>query len=503
MENIDTNIDNWSTEDLLDLFGLDNPSTSDILNITNSFISNAEKKNNDILSNFLKKARDKIIKSTESGEEEDNYTEEASDQLLEWRENQYLKQNDSIQSDKATSRFNKVDIFNDNDKATMKRETLGINQVYDVPVMQGTINPNLKNIVEKTIIIDSQYRPNILPYSGCDISEPSYTSNFSVELSESLTNVLSMQLNSISIPEAWNNISSSLGNNFYSFNNIIYEIEDGYYTVYSLITELNKHNNGLTFDYKKTKNKIIVTFSESGTITWYSKDMILNYGLNNNCNCVNTTFINNNLGWKLGFRSTNDDGDILETSVNSSKSATAEASINLYGPQYFLLGVDDYQNNRVNSAVVGIGKLNTKLDLPDYTTDDNLSCVNNSPVYIEKNPRKLTQAQLYTINTINENRKEEKKRQLAPTTNNILATIPIIKKSNITEDASGNIISMTSNINSILTYSGLDEFTKREYFGPVNIERLQISLYDDQGNYVDMNGIDWSFTLKIKQLYQY
>ena len=175
----------------------------------------------------------------------------------------------------------------------------------------------------------------------------------------------------------------------------------------------------------------------------------------------------------------------------------------VYIPQYFLLGVDDYQNNRVNSAVVGIGKLNTKLDLPDYTTDDNLSCVNNSPVYIEKNPRKLTQAQLYTINTINENRKEEKKRQLAPTTNNILATIPIIKKSNITEDASGNIISRTSNINSILTYSGLDEFTKREYFGPVNIERLQISLYDDQGNYVDMNGIDWSFTLKIKQLYQY
>ena len=229
--------------------------------------------------------------------------------------------------------------------------------------------------------------------------------------------------------------------------------------------------------------------------------MILNYGLNNNCNCVNTTFINNNLGWKLGFRSTNEDGTILETSINTS--ATGGASLNLYGPQYFLLGVDDYQNNRVNSAVVGIGKLNTKLDLPDYTTDDNLSCVNNSPVYVEKNPRRLTQAQLYTINTINENRKEEKKRQIAPTTNNILATIPIIKSSNITEDASGNIISITSNNNSILTYSGLDEFTKREYFGPVNIERLQVSLYDDQGNYVDMNGIDWSFTLKIKQLYQY
>ena len=205
----------------------------------------------------------------------------------------------------------------------------------------------------------------------------------------------------------------------------------------------------------------------------------------------------------MGFRSTNENEDILETSIITSENVTGEASINLYGPQYFLLGVDDYQNNRVNSAVVGIGKLNTKLDLPDYTTDVNLSCVNNSPVYIEKNPRKLTQAQLYTINTINENRKEEKRRQLAPTTNNILATIPIIKKSNITEDGSGNIISMTSNINSILTYSGLDEFTKREYFGPVNIERLQISLYDDKGNYVDMNGIDWSFTLKIKQLYQY
>jgi len=43
----------------------------------------------------------------------------------------------------------------------------------------------------------------------------------------------------------------------------------------------------------------------------------------------------------------------------------------------------------------------------------------------------------------------------------------------------------------------------REYFGPVTIERLGIKLVDDKGNLVDLNGLDWSFVFRVKQLYQY
>ena len=41
----------------------------------------------------------------------------------------------------------------------------------------------------------------------------------------------------------------------------------------------------------------------------------------------------------------------------------------------------------------------------------------------------------------------------------------------------------------------------REYFGPVDIQRLQISLYDEYGRIIDLNNMDWSFSLSFEMLY--
>lgn len=41
----------------------------------------------------------------------------------------------------------------------------------------------------------------------------------------------------------------------------------------------------------------------------------------------------------------------------------------------------------------------------------------------------------------------------------------------------------------------------REYFGPVNIERLHISLIDEYGKILDLNNMDWSMTLLFESLY--
>lgn len=41
----------------------------------------------------------------------------------------------------------------------------------------------------------------------------------------------------------------------------------------------------------------------------------------------------------------------------------------------------------------------------------------------------------------------------------------------------------------------------REYFGPVDIQRLHIALYDEFGRIIDLNNMDWSFTLAFEQLY--
>ena len=41
----------------------------------------------------------------------------------------------------------------------------------------------------------------------------------------------------------------------------------------------------------------------------------------------------------------------------------------------------------------------------------------------------------------------------------------------------------------------------REYFGPVDIQRLHISVYDEFGRIIDLNYMDWSITLAFEILY--
>lgn len=43
--------------------------------------------------------------------------------------------------------------------------------------------------------------------------------------------------------------------------------------------------------------------------------------------------------------------------------------------------------------------------------------------------------------------------------------------------------------------------SKREYFGPVDIQRLTISIYDEYGRIVDLNGLDWSILLEFDCIY--
>ena len=48
---------------------------------------------------------------------------------------------------------------------------------------------------------------------------------------------------------------------------------------------------------------------------------------------------------------------------------------------------------------------------------------------------------------------------------------------------------------------GRDNYKSREYFGPVNIERLKISLLDQYGNLLELNDIDFSLSMEITTLH--
>ena len=42
---------------------------------------------------------------------------------------------------------------------------------------------------------------------------------------------------------------------------------------------------------------------------------------------------------------------------------------------------------------------------------------------------------------------------------------------------------------------------KRNYFGPVDLQRLHITMYDDNGRIINLNNSDYSFVLNLKVLY--
>jgi len=63
-------------------------------------------------------------------------------------------------------------------------------------------------------------------------------------------------------------------------------------------------------------------------------------------------------------------------------------------------------------------------------------------------------------------------------------------------------ISLTGSYFTMIMENNLNLVTEpRKYFGPVDIQRLHLQLFDDRGRIVPMNSADFSFCLTFKQLY--
>jgi hypothetical protein len=214
--------------------------------------------------------------------------------------------------------------------------------------------------------------------------------------------------------------------------------------------------------------------------------------------------------------------------------------LNLYGTKYFIVVLDDYNQNHINNGLITITELSKSLALPSYyNSSQPYICspiVSNLPSILDINsvgnlsnitaaeaaslginpdnlfnslqdkldigtgdiqqflpsaPRTLTQAQIYTINEIIKNRsKTTSFRAKAPTNSDTFAIIPI-KYGSLT---TGQLYTEVS---------GQFQDNKRIYFGPVDIDRLRIRLLDDRGNLIDLHGADWCVTLISENLYQY
>ena len=577
MTSLDTNVSNYSLSELLTIVELDNDddiNRDTIITNTNKFIDKFKYKKPE-LAVFFKEIQSQLLEyvsGLELDSDEDttgkivvegfgNMTNDAiypkgEKMITDWYENENLTQSNKNQVDKITQRKQKIGVFG-NPHVQMKQEQIATTDTYSLPVKQDSLNPNLKNTTNRFVNLDSQFRQYT---SGIDSTSTDYT----LDLSDTLKNALNLRLYSYQIPFSWYAIDTAYGNTCFwlkdASTNIVTPISvpSGNYTQTNFVNQLNTsfQNAGIATPAVAgyvTANNPVYYNSNSGKITMFLYDgsyndpitpstkylitsttQIIFYDFTGVLQCdikckSNTNhYFNNTLGWIMGYKL---------PYINIDPSGNSASSIlDLNGTKYLILVIDDYNQNHVNNSLVSIAQYSNTLKIPSYYSPDipytcitpaqqgnnltqlvdgvilqsvlNDQTVNaqnglliagkyqqeytSTQVVLPSAPRTLTNAQLYTINSINSNNNNlTNYLAKAPTSSDILAVIPVKTSVGV---PTGSLL---------VEFSGSLQDSSRTYFGPVNIERMAVKLLDDKGNILNLNGNDWCVTLVCECLYQY
>jgi len=412
--NFDLNIDNYTKDELIDMFELPKNFDKNIYDIKEAKLKQSIINNKEIdkgtqvkTLNFLIKAKNIILNEKQNG-------------LTDFQRNITDFYNSSY--DLKTSKLE-----NPEEHMVHVRPEKPYLSSYPSEFFPGIINPIKKRTIKKNLNIDSRFRDNYFATSS---------TNYSINLPTNFNDVLQMQLSSIELPSTYYVISKQYGNNFFTITvngtSGIVNIPDGNYTSDTIYTIINHQlvNLSLTtgeLDFAHVVFSINLTNGSTGsaqTIVGFDGNQAVNSTLELNFQADRFGIDDRNtplplkMGWNLGFRN-----GIYTNNTNY----VSEGVVDLKGPRYFFLVVDDYNNNVNNS----------------FFSAFNSSILNK----------------------------------------NILARI-----------------SLAANTYDVLSQNNFIT-TPREYFGPVNLQTLNIQLLDEYGRTVDLNNMDFSFCLTLATVY--
>ena len=486
---IDTNINNYTIEDLYNILDITNPTQENIVETTNKFINKFTVDKNNNLVTFFKKVKKRLLDYITDNDindtsYEDNKNEINLEQQKKWVSEQYILDEENVND---TDRKDQVEVLNTN-KATMKKDKLKISDSYELPFVQGNINPILRNSFDIIVNIDSQFRKNSSDSTG----------NFTINLSEPVKQVLSIKLNSIELKHSWYTFDELYGNISFCINiegteqtynisipsgNYHVNIEnDGSLSTDNLYEIINNNlpdelKNKIEFEYEKSthKTKIINKNDVDYKIVFFQRGKSSFYPYSK---------INSNLGWNLGFRP---DYDYTDEAINSNFSISllqntemiSESMVDVYGTKYLLLVVDDFTKSHVSKNFIGASINENKIELPEYYKNEIISSdsgeLPNNYVTTENGkeinyvlptfPRQYSRAQLYTINEIKKkNNTINSNINIAPSLNDVLVKIPIkLGSPNYYNNIFEHVVEF---INGVNIFSN-----ERVYSGPIDLKK--------------------------------
>jgi hypothetical protein len=204
------------------------------------------------------------------------------------------------------------------------------------------------------VSLDTRFSNNIGSDAGAGAgggSGGTADANYNFVLPIRLTNIQSMSVTNIEIPISYYNISANLGNNTFRVTRVAsgnvwtVSLSDGQYTATKLQTMVNAGlPPGLTFSTNANGQSVFTNTDISGSnyyVEFYT-DTFGGYDKNN------PKF---KLGWIMGFRY------IAYPISAGGGSLVSECILNLNGPRYLYLVVDEFQNGKENSFNSALGDI--------------------------------------------------------------------------------------------------------------------------------------------------
>jgi hypothetical protein len=227
--------------------------------------------------------------------------------------------------------------------------------------------------------------------------------------------------------------------------------------------------------------------------------------------------VDTTLGWILGFRNlpeyilsidnlsinqtstfyTNfpSQSFIVDTDTNIVK-ITGDTSINVNLYNYLLIVIDDFCQNHLNDGLITNSKTDFNIPLPSYANRTTYKCnpVEGDFSIADTGPvtnNNLTSKQIYSANQILNTKQTKQELNIysqGPFVQDIFALIPV-KTSGLSPGST------------FVEFGGTMQNQERNYFGPVNIQKMSVQLLNDKGEVLDLNRADWSLSFLTEQLY--
>lgn len=308
-----------------------------------------------------------------------------------------------------------------------------VGQYNNHMVMTNVVKPEKK----KYIFFDTKF---------CDENHRSnqLSSDYNFTLSDRLTDVKTISVVNAEVPMSFYNISNSLGNNYFQVttdsSNIMVIIPDGQYTIATLSTAINNQ----LINFVSSSNKVTYgSFVANNTSFFYASPggrFTINFAVDKTGN-FDKFNLKSKLGWLLGFRN-------ITYIVNGT--AISDLTLSSSIPTTHL------EKCVISEAVINMYPIRYL-----FLAVDEL-CNGNQESFISLLPK----------SRINKN---------------IIAKICI--------DSNFYPYGTILNVN---IHTGLLTSDTRTYTGnKVDIQKLNIQLLDDRGNPINLNGLDFSFGVKI------